>query len=373
MASNKLKRRMFLTLSITGVIALAGFFTLRLPSFGATSIGNGLKRIRNSKNFKNGKFENEEDTPMLSADASYPKMMAKFFKNDPLREPQKPLPTIKPVFLPPPTDDSYRLIWFGHSSYLLQIAGKNILVDPVFCERASPFQFMGTKRFLGTDIVSTKDLPEIDLLIQTHDHYDHLDTEAITQLKNKVKQVVAPLGVAAHLEKWGIAPEKITELDWWESHQPFDDIKLTTTTARHFSGRGLTNRASTLWTAYILETPHKKIYLGGDSGYGKHFKEIGENHGPFDLTILECGQYNEWWSHIHLMPEEVVQAHIDLKGKALLPVHWGKFALAYHPWQEPIERLTAKAKAENVVVNTPKIGETLHSNLISASTWWKSV
>lgn len=367
---------MILSLAITGILALAGFLTFQLPPFGATSTGKRLRRIKDSKNFNGKVFLNEEITEVNSGGSNMFEIFKKFFfDKDPHREPQKPLPTIKPTFLPPPTDDSYRIVWFGHSSYLLQIAGKNILLDPVFSERTSPFQFIGTKRFKGTDIVSAKDLPEIDLLIQTHDHYDHLDYQTITQLKGKIKQVVAPLGVAAHLERWGIDAEKITELDWWESYQVFDDLKLTATTARHFSGRRITNRATTLWTAYILETPHKKIYLGGDSGYGKHFKEIGEKFGPFDLSILECGQYNEWWKNIHMMPEETVQAHLDLKSKVLLPVHWGKFSLAFHAWQEPIQRLTAKAKTENVAVITPKIGETVYSDKPQEvqNAWWEAV
>jgi L-ascorbate metabolism protein UlaG (beta-lactamase superfamily) len=331
--------------------------------------------MKGSKNYRNGKFENEAETPMMNGDASYFKMIKKQFESDPLREPQKPLPTVKPKFLPPPTDDTFRLTWFGHSSYLLQIAGKNILVDPVFSQRTSPFQFIGTKQFLGTDILTPSELPDIDLLIQTHDHYDHLDYLAILELKEKIKKVVAPLGVAPHLERWGIAPEIITELDWSENCEPFAGMTLTAATARHFSGRGLTNRASTLWTSYILKTPDKTIYIGGDSGYGTHFKEIGEKYGPFDLSILECGQYNEWWSHIHMMPEEVVQAHLDLKSKVLLPVHWGKFRLAFHPWKEPIERLMVKAKAENITVITPKIGETVYSDKPqeAQTVWWGDV
>ena len=212
---------MIIALGATAGLSLAGFLTFQLPVFGRTSKGNRLKRIKDSKNNKNGKFLNEEDTPMMSKDASYFTMMKKMFEKDPLREPQKPLPFVKPTFLPPPTDENYRITWFGHSSYLLQVYGKNILVDPVFCERPSPFQFLGVKRFLGTDFITTKELPEIDLLIQTHDHYDHLDYQAILDLKSKVKKYIAPLGVAAHLEKWGVNPELIIELDWWESAEPF--------------------------------------------------------------------------------------------------------------------------------------------------------
>ena len=181
-----------------------------------------------------------------------------------------------------------------------------------------------------------------------------------------------PLGVGAHFEKWGIDTSRITEFDWWEKAEIAPGIRLTATPARHFSGRSLTDRGKTLWTSYVLETDSTKLYIGGDSGYGPHFKEIGEKYGPFDITILECGQYNNYWPLIHMMPEQTVQAHLDLKGKVLLPVHWGKFVLALHPWNEPIERLTAEAEKKSVTVTTPLIGEQIMPDSILPQTkWWR--
>ena len=364
---------MAITLITVSVVSLAGYITLNLPPFGAAARGKRLKKIKASKNFKNGKFENEEHTEMMAGDASYTGMIKKMFEKDPKRQPSKPLPTGIFNFEQPRTTDEFKITWFGHSSYLLQVAGKNILVDPVFSERTSPFQFIGTRRFDGTDIISVKDLPKIDLLLLTHDHYDHLDFEVMKQLSKQVKQVITPLGVSAHLERWGFDENSITELDWWESIDVFEQFKITSTTARHFSGRGLSNRQSTLWSSYIFESQNHKLFLGGDSGYGNHFKKIGEQYGPFDLTILECGQYNEWWPQIHMFPEQVVQAHLDLKGRVLMPVHWGKYVLAYHPWNEPIDRLHKAATQCQISLATPKIGETMSSKNMISETWWREI
>jgi L-ascorbate metabolism protein UlaG (beta-lactamase superfamily) len=364
---------MAITLITAGAITLAAYITLNLPPFGSSAKGKRLKKIKASKNYKNGKFENEEHTEMMAGDASYPKMIKKMFEKDPLRQPNKPIPTGISNFEQAIHTDEFKITWFGHSSYLLQVAGKNILVDPVFSERTSPFQFLGTKRFEGTDIIAVRDLPNIDLLLLTHDHYDHLDYELMKQLNSRVKEVITPLGVGAHLERWGFQENLITELDWWESIDIFQECKITSTTARHFSGRGLSNLQSTLWSSYIFESPNHKIFIGGDSGYGSHFKKIGDQYGPFDFTILECGQYNEWWPNIHMFPEQVVQAHLDLKGKVLMPVHWGKYVLAYHAWNESIERLHQAALQSNVTLATPKIGETMHSKNLNSKAWWRAI
>jgi L-ascorbate metabolism protein UlaG (beta-lactamase superfamily) len=213
-------------------------------------------------------------------------------------------------------------------------------------------------------------MPTIDYLILTHDHYDHLDFKTIRKLKNKVDKVVCSLGISSHLIYWGVGKEKITELDWWEATQLTANIRLTAAPARHFSGRGI-KRGQTLWSSFILKTATHNLYLGGDSGYDTHFKKIGEEFGPFDLAILEAGQYNDMWPLIHMLPEETVQAALDLKAKALMPVHWGKFKLGMHPWNEPIRRVLEKAKELNVTVRTPKIGEPFFmSETFSGSSWW---
>jgi L-ascorbate metabolism protein UlaG (beta-lactamase superfamily) len=226
------------------------------------------------------------------------------------------------------------------------------------------------KAFPGTNEYAVEDMPPIDYLILTHDHYDHLDFKTIRKLRSKVDHIYCSLGISSHLKYWGVDQNKIIEMDWWQTEQLDKDMQLTAAPARHFSGRGF-KRGRTLWSSFILKTPLNNLYLGGDSGYDNHFKEIGNKYGPFDLAILEAGQYNTMWPYIHMMPEETVQAAIDLKAKKLLPVHWGKFSLAMHAWNEPIQRVLAKANELNLDVLTPKIGEpVIIDSEFQNSTWW---
>jgi L-ascorbate metabolism protein UlaG (beta-lactamase superfamily) len=247
------------------------------------------------------------------------------------------------------------IIWFGHSSYLIHCKGFNILVDPVFCGHAAPFSFM-VKAFKGADAYTAADMPPIDALILTHNHYDHFDTQTLQRLQPKIKEYYAPLGAGSLLEKYRIAARPVDQLDWWETRKLAAGIQLTATPARHFSGRGL-KRNGSLWASFVLELFGFKVFLGGDSGYDTHFKDIGDKYGPFDIALLECGQYNTSWPFIHMMPEETVRAAMDLQAKTLMPVHWGKFALANHPWNEPIQRLAKKADELQLAITTPRIGE----------------
>ncbi|GHB60530.1 MBL fold metallo-hydrolase [Persicitalea jodogahamensis] len=285
------------------------------------------------------------------------------------RQPSQPLPSVKTDLSTLPSDGA-TVVWFGHSSYLLKIAVKTILVDPVFSGNASPVAFFG-KNYPGSNVYGVVDMPEIDILLLTHDHYDHLDYKTISQLRPKVKQVVTSLGVGAHLERWDYSPEMITELAWHEEAQLEGSLRFTALPARHFSGR-LFKRGQTLWSSFVLDGPGYKLYLGGDSGYDTHFREIGEKYGPFDLALLECGQYNQNWPYIHMMPEETAQAALDLRAKVLLPVHWGKFTLALHPWYEPIERVSLRAQELGLPLVTPMIGQpfTIGENL-PGNAWWR--
>jgi L-ascorbate metabolism protein UlaG (beta-lactamase superfamily) len=226
------------------------------------------------------------------------------------------------------------------------------------------------KAFRGSNIYKAEDMPPVDYLILTHDHYDHLDFKTIRKLRNKVSKIYCSLGIGSHLKYWGVDTNKVTEMDWWETQMLEESIFLTTAPARHFSGRGI-KRGQTLWSSFILRTKEHNLYLGGDSGYDAHFKEIGNRYGPFDLAILEAGQYNTMWPLIHMMPEETVQAAVDLKAKALLPVHWGKFRLSMHAWKDPVTRVLAKAEEVNMKVLTPKIGQpiTLEDDS-QIETWW---
>jgi L-ascorbate metabolism protein UlaG (beta-lactamase superfamily) len=315
-----------------------------------------------SPNFKNGSFQNQSPTETLSKDASFLKVFLRFLRKPKFVNPPKVLPSVKTDLLHLVADNPV-IVWFGHSSYLIHHNGLNILVDPVFSGHASPVSFM-VKAFPGADAFKVSDLPPIDILIITHNHYDHLDKKTLAQLKPKA--VYTALGVSGDLP---FASSLITEMDWWDTASN-GDVKLTATPARHFSGRGL-KRGGSLWASFVLELPGFKIYVGGDSGYDSHFKTIGEKFGPFDIVILETGQYNPDWPMIHMSPEEAVQAALELKGKVLLPVHWGKFSLALHPWDEPVIRAVAGAR-DKVKITTPRIGEPVILNVsYPADHWWE--
>ncbi|RZL13791.1 MAG: MBL fold metallo-hydrolase [Pedobacter sp.] len=346
-------------------------FTLSLPVFGKKPAGKRLNRIKADPNYRNGEFQYSLPTPMMPEDVSYGKMLFQFFFADKKgRKPIGIIPHAVPDFSPGPET---KLTWFGHSSYLLSTNGTNILVDPVFSKRPSPFQFLGTKNFEGTDFMKIEMLPVIDIVLLTHDHYDHLDYATILKLRNTNAHFITSMGVGAHLEYWGIISDRITELAWGERSTLISGIEFISEPARHFSGRQF-KRNQTLWSAFILKTPEHTFYLGGDSGYGPHFADAGEKYGPFDLALLECGQFNKMWPLIHMFPEEMVQAGADLKATTVMPIHWGKFALAMHSWKEPIERAVAAAELSGLNLTTPIPGETIFvGGKYPATKWWNNV
>lgn len=315
-------------------------------------------------------FQNVYPTEMLAEGASYPKMIRQFlFGKQANQEPAHTLPSVRED-LKKLNREEPCIVWFGHSSYLLALHGNLILVDPVF-NRASPFQFLGTKPFATSQPYSLADIPDPDLVILTHDHYDHLDYAVIQELAPRVKVFATSLGVGAHLEHWGVDAAKITEFDWWESREIIPGVELTAAPARHFSGRGFT-RFKTLWSSFILKSGGLKIFVGGDSGYDGSFKKIGAYAGGFDFALLECGQYDAQWPNIHMMPEQTVQAGIDLRAKVMMAVHWGKFKLANHPWTDPIERAFAAATMAKVAIATPAIGERMRIDApVLNKPWWR--
>ena len=321
---------------------------------GKNPSGKLLEKIKQSSNYKKEGFENLSETPMMLQGISYFELIKKTLKKNPDTRPPSILPSVK-TDLKNITTDKPIIIWFGHSSYFIRIDNKNFLVDPVFSGNASPLSSM-IKAFKGSDVYTTNDFPAIDFLILTHDHYDHLDYKTLKKLRPKIKSIICSMGVSSHLIYWNFSEKIITEIDWWQTTDLADDMTLTATPARHFSGRGL-KRHKTLWSSFILRTGSYNLYLGGDSGYDFHFKEIGEKYGPFDVVILESGQYNAAWPFIHKMPEQTVQAAIDLKAKVLLPVHWGKFTLSLHAWNEPPQRVLKEVALKNLKVTTPMIGE----------------
>ena len=356
-----------LLVSISGI-----YFFLHSRSFGAPPRGDDLKIIQQSPRYKNGRFQNESNTPSLTEGASFFSVLREFlFDKREQRTPPLPLPFIKTDLLHLDPHKNL-LVWFGHSSYFMQVDGKTILVDPVFSGNASPLSFT-TKSFIGSDIYSADDLPGIDYLFITHDHWDHLDYKTIVQLKPKIKKIITGLGTGSHLKFWGYDPDKIIEKDWHEKIQMDDGFLVNTIPARHFSGRGL-KRNGSLWMSFVLTTPGKNIFIGGDSGYDLHFSEAGKNFGPFDLAILEDGQYDKNWKYIHMSPEETIQAAIDLRAKKLLPVHWGKFSLSVHAWDEPIIRIRKEAARRNVNLLHPKIGEAVWMDEESVfEAWWEEM
>jgi len=337
-------------------------------AFGKKPGGKILDELKGSPQFRDGAFQNLSPTITLVKGQSFVKILWRFMNKPSNTKPTSKIPTVISD-LKYPNEKNPVITWFGHSSYLIHLGSANILVDPVFSGYASPFSF-GTPAFEGTDVYDVADLPEIDLLILTHDHYDHLDYKTVSLLKSSAKMICTSLGVASHLLYWGFDSKKIIELDWWQSKDFENGISMTAAPARHFSGRSFI-RNKTLWSSFVLKKDGYTIYIGGDSGYDDHFKRIGERFGPMDIAILEAGQYDVNWPQIHMMPEETVQASIDLNAKLLLPVHWGKFSLSLHPWNEPIIRVRKKAQELGVKVASPMIGEPLIiGREIPEHEWW---
>lgn len=362
---------MTIVIAIIGLLLMT-YSYMQQPKFGKTPTGERLDRVKKSPNFRDGKFQNLSHTPDLTEGVGYLGVMKEFLFGDKSKvKPPAPLPSVKTdLFNLNPSENV--LVWFGHSSYFMQVDGKRVLVDPVLSGAASPLKFT-TRSFGGTDVYTPDDIPEIDYLFISHDHWDHLDYETVVRLRPKIRTVVCGLGIAEHLEHWGYAQSQIIERDWNEEIMLDAGFVVHTAPARHFSGRGF-SRNQALWTSFVLQTPTHKIFIGGDSGHDGHFAEIGAAHGPFDLAILECGQYDKSWKYIHLMPEEAVQAAQELGAKRLLPVHWGKFALANHDWDDPIIRVSAQAQAQKMPLCTPLIGEKMElKNERDFSAWWEKI
>lgn len=364
---------MYIAISLIILISLAAIVVMRQPKFGKLPKGERLERIKKSPNYKNGSFQNQQPTPVMTEGGSFfsvgkELILGKRKSVFPVDE----IPTIK-TDLKNLAKNMDVLVWFGHSSYFIQIDGMRILVDPVLSGAASPFSF-SIKAFKGTDPYTTNDIPEIDFLMISHDHWDHLDYDTILKLKPKIKRVICGLGTGAHFEHWGYDKESIVEMDWNEQVVLDQGFFVYTVPARHFSGRGL-KRNQTLWTSFVLQTPTMKIFIGGDGGYDKHFAEAGKKFGAFDLAILGNGQHNKNWKYIHLMPDEIVKTFKDLNAKRLFAVHSSKFALANHPWDEPLVEVTALSKEFNIPIITPMIGEqvNLKDSTQEFSEWWKNI
>ncbi|MBT8315699.1 MAG: MBL fold metallo-hydrolase [Maribacter sp.] len=370
----KILKRMLLGIGIlSGAILIAATLFINIsPEFGGKATKEQREFYSKSQNYKKGKFINRGNVQMSMDFNKFVKSLTGYFSPSPNTKPSANITVQKIDSLSIVNyRDRTRMVWFGHSTFLLQMNGKNILIDPMFGEVPAPHPMLGGKRFSSELPIAIEKLPTIDAVILSHDHYDHLDYASILKLKDKVNHFYAPLGVGVHLMEWGIPQGQITELDWWQE-SAFGDLTFKCTPAQHFSGRGFNDRGNTLWASWIIQSPTENLFFSGDSGYGTHFKEIGDKYGPFDFAMMECGQYNEMWKEIHMMPEETAQAGLDIKAKFIMPIHWGAFKLAMHTWTDPVERLITKASELNIPVIVPEIGQSIHLDHknIQPSKWW---
>ena len=357
-------------LIITILVVVTACAVLRQPQFGKQPSGERLEIIKRSPNFKDGAFQNITPTSFsINFGEGIRELLFNKYKKT------KPPGEIPVVRMDLTAIDSSKniFVWFGHSSYLLQVNGNRFLVDPVLSNHASPISFIN-KAFKGSDVFTGDDIPPVDYLLITHDHYDHLDYRTVTSLRHKIDTIICPLGVGAHFERWGFNKNTIIEKDWNQTIPIANQSTVHTVTARHFSGRGI-KRNQTLWTSYVLQTPDSNIFIGCDGGYGSHFLDIAEQFGPFDLVFLENGQYNRLWPNVHAFPEETIKIARELQAKRIMPIHSGKFAISSHDWDEPLKRITELGDSLNLHILIPKIGELVYINDTTQTfaRWWEDL
>lgn len=354
------------------IAVLAVLAYLQHPKFGERPSGARLAALKQSLNYA-GEFQNLIETPMFTEDRSFLSVLIENLRTsgERLRPPDE-VPLVRTDLHALDRQEDV-VGWLGHSSFYVQLGGKRILIDPVFSEGAAPIALFN-RAFAGSSGYSAADMPPIDALLITHDHWDHLDYPSILSLQPKVDQVVTGLGVGAYFEGWGYAGERIREGDWFDRVELGDGVVVHLIPARHYSGRMLTRR-QTLWTGFVLETPSRRLLFSGDSGYGPHFAEIGARFGGFDLAALDSGQYDPRWAYIHMNPEQAAQAAVDLKAAALLPAHVGRFTLAKHAWDEPFQRISRASADKSYQLLTPRIGEPIRlaDDTPAFSRWWESV
>lgn len=356
------------------VLTTTGWAVLSLPQFGAPMEGERLARAQANPQYRDGRFTNiEPEAPSTTSLVDY---TIRQFSGDEVREPPRPVPVLavdKATLAAPPPASGLRAFWIGHASAFVEIDGLRVLLDPVFAERVSPLP-VGPARFHPPPI-ALADLPKIDAVLISHDHYDHLDMDTVRHLAARGTRFFVPLGVGAHLERWGVPAAQVEELEWWQE-RTLGGVRIVSTPTRHYSGRGLGNRSSTLWSSWSVVGPRHRFFYSGDTGYAKLFREIGARMGPFDLAFIKIGAYGPGaaWEDIHMTPEQAVQVHRDVAGRRMFPVHWSTFNLAYHDWDEPIRRTLAAAEKAGVELVTPRLGEWVDAGQPFQSTrWWEAV
>lgn len=370
--SGKLKWTIVTLVFITtcGVLFLKNW-----SQFGGTVSGERLKRVQASPHYHDGEFINTLPHPPLELGDLWGYFTEQFL-GDQTRVPPSaiPLSVIPPESIQTRPSTGLRAIWFGHSSVYIEVDGLRLLIDPVFSDYASPFDGIGPKRFHPPPIAIT-DLPNIDAVIISHDHYDHLDMRTAQYLSSKGAQFLVPLGVGSHLDEWGVPEQQITELDWWESTE-MKGQTLVCTPAQHYSSRGIFDYKETLWSSWSIIGSEHRVFYSGDTGFSNHFQQIGERLGPFDLSLTKIGQYGPGasWIYSHMNPEQAIEAHLAVRARRMLPVSWGTFNIAFHDWDEPIKRAVKAAKENRVELVTPRVGEfVILGKTFDSYRWWEEV
>lgn len=373
MTRRKFIRRGAAGLALASIASVGGGACALKPKIGPLPQGQRLERILASPNYVDGAFRNQLPTATLTSGKGQLATMWDFlFVPKERLRPDHPLPMLKTDLKTLAANGGDAVVWLGHSSLFLRLDGNTVLVDPVFSSYAAPLFFMN-RAFDGVYPYTPADMPDIDCLIISHDHWDHLDHDTVVALRPRIKAVVCPLGVGAILEDWGFDPSRIHEADWNEDVRLGTDLTVHVLPSRHFSGRWLT-RNKTLWAGFLLETPSRKVFYSGDTGYGPHFAEIGQRFGGVDLAIMENGQYDPSWKNIHMMPEEAAKGAEDLRAKAILPVHSGRFTISNHAWDDPYKRIAAASEGKPYRLLTPRIGEVVE--MVSPpqrfTHWWEA-
>jgi L-ascorbate metabolism protein UlaG (beta-lactamase superfamily) len=359
-------------LTVAGIAGVLAWAARDIPAnYGRRPGGARAERVRRSPHFRDGVFVNDHNTQTAIRPDDDRHRMREFLLDRRMRKPQLPIPLVRDAA--PAPAGTLAITWYGHSSALTEIDGARVLFDPVWSDRCSPSRLFGPRR-LHQPPVAIEDLPRLDAVVISHDHYDHLDMGTIQALvRTQDAPFVVPLGVGSHLEAWNVPAERIVELDWDESTTA-GPLTLTCTAAQHFSGRTLTKRNYTLWSSWVVAGPQRRVFYSGDTGYFDGFARIGREYGPFDATLIQVGAYDTAWPDIHMMPEEGVAAHLDVHGGVMIPVHWGTFTLAFHAWSEPIDRVWREAKDRGVTLAVPRPGERVDvDNPPAVDPWWEAL
>ena len=363
------------TIILLFVVVCGAVFLWYWPPFGGTVSGERLERVQASPNFDGGEFVNTLPHPALEAGDVWGYIKEQFFGGQ-MRVPPSAIPTlpILPTSLQAQPGEGLRAIWLGHSSVYIELDGLRLLVDPVFSDYASPFIGIGPKRSHPPPI-ALANLPNIDAVLISHDHYDHLDMQTVRYLSSVGTRFLVPLGVGAHLDEWDVPKDQITELDWWELTE-IRGVTVICTPAQHYSSRGIFDYKETFWSSWSVVGPKHRVFYSGDSGFSNHFQSIGEQFGPFDLSIIKIGQYGPGasWIYSHMDPEQAVEAHLAVRARRMLPVSWATFNIAFHDWDEPIRRSVKAAYEKNVELVTPRVGDVVIADRpYKSSSWWKKV